>query len=531
MDADAILKDKAQVTHATGVVGKATMLSRILGAVRDILFASFFGAGMVSDAFIAAFRLPNMLRRMFGEGSLSLVFVPVFTDCLIHRGQGEARRMAASALRLLALILALVSVAGIFLAPWLVRLLAPGFVQWPEKFALTVQLAGIMMPYIFFVGLVALCMGILNVLGHFAAPALAPVFLNLAMITTMLITMVCVPEDTARSIWLAAGVLIGGGWQLMLQIPFLMRYKIHFWRGMGIWHPELKRVLVLLGPVLFSAAVYQINSVVITLLATTLPQGSVSYLYYADRLIQLPLGVFGFATATAVLPALSRQAAGRQWEALRHTFAHAISLIFFITLPAMVGLIVLRGAIVELLFQRGAFDAHATRLTADALLYYGIGLWSFAALRVVLNLFFALQDTRTPLKVAVLTVAANLVFGLALMGPMGHDGLALALALASMVQLMVLVSVLRRRMGAMGWRVMAFSIARSGLCAAIMGVAVWAGSLWLLPGANTGGIQLLAGVTACIVLGVVVFCSLAYAMGAPELKEVMAMVFQRSSKR
>ena len=531
MDADANLEDKAQVTRATGVVGKATMLSRVLGAVRDILFASFFGAGMVSDAFIAAFRLPNMLRRMFGEGSLSLVFVPVFTDCLLHRGPGEARRMAASALRLLALVLALISVLGIIMAPWIVRLLAPGFIQWPEKFALTVQLAGIMMPYIFFVGLVALCMGILNVLGHFAAPALAPVFLNLAMITTMLVTLVYTPNDVAKSIWLAAGVLIGGGWQLLLQIPYLMRYKIHFWKGLGLWHPELKRVLVLFVPVLFGAAVYQVNSVVITLLATTLSQGSVSYLYYADRLIQLPLGVFGFAMATAVLPALSRQAAAQQWDALRQTFAHAMGLIFFITLPAMAGLIVLRGPIIELLFQRGAFDAQATRLTADALLYYGVGLWSFAALRVVLNLFFALQDTRTPLKVAVLSVTANLIFGLALMGPMGHNGLALALALASAAQLALLVSALRRKMGALGWHAVAFSIARSGVCAAVMGGAVWAASFWLLPSENSGGIHLLAGVSGCILLGVAVFCSLAYAMGAPELKEVMSMVLKRSLKR
>jgi putative peptidoglycan lipid II flippase len=277
--------------------------------------------------------------------------------------------------------------------------------------------------------------------------------------------------------------------------------------------------------------VYQVNSVVITLLATTLSQGSVSYLYYADRLIQLPLGVFGIATATAVLPALSRQAAGKQWDALRQTFAHAMSLIFFITLPAMAGLMVLRGPIIELLFQRGAFDAQATRLTADALLYYGVGLWSFAAVRVILNLFFALQDTRTPLRVAVICVTANLIFGLALMGPMGHSGLALGLALASMVQLVLLVGILRYKMGAFGWRAMAFTIARSALCAALMGGAVWAVSLVVLPSANSDGIPLLAGVVCCILLGVAVFVGLAYVTGAPELKEVKTMVLNRSSKR
>jgi putative peptidoglycan lipid II flippase len=208
-----------------------------------------------------------------------------------------------------------------------------------------------------------------------------------------------------------------------------------------------------------------------------------------------------------------------------------MSLIFFITLPAMVGLIVLRGPIIELLFQRGAFDAQAARLTADALLYYGVGLWSFAAVRVVLNLFFALQDTRTPSRVAVICVSANLIFGLALMGPMGHSGLALALALASVLQLTLLVSVLRRKMGALGWRAMALSIARSAFCAAVMGGVVWAVAFWFLPSADSGGIHMLAGVSGCIGLGVAVFVGLAYVMDAPELNEVMAMVFNRRSKR
>ena len=340
-----------QVTRAAGVVGMATMVSRVLGAVRDVVFASFFGAGMVSDVFIAAFRIPNLFRRLFGEGSLSIAFIPVFTDCLTHQGIGDARRMAAAVLRLLTLVLVVVSVLGILLAPLMVRLLAPGFIQWPAKFALTAQLTGIMMPYIFFIGLVALCMGILNVLGYFAVPALTPVLLNLAMIGAMMIATVFNPDDKEKALWLAVGVLVGGGLQLGLQIPLLMRLKIHFWKGFKLWHPRIGEMLLLLGPVLFGAAVYQINSLVLTLLATMLPQGSISYLYYADRLVQLPLGVFAIATATAVLPALSRQAAGRQWEALRRTFGHALGLVFFISLPAMAGLIVLRAT-----HRRSAFS-------------------------------------------------------------------------------------------------------------------------------------------------------------------------------
>lgn len=529
MNSSTISKDKEEVTRAAGVVGLSTMASRVLGAVRDIVFASFFGAGMVSDAFITAFRLPNVLRRLFGEGSLSLAFIPVFTDCLIHQGPVEARRMAASILRLMALVLALLSVLGVMMAPQIVRLLAPGFIQWPAKFALTAQLAGIMMPYIFFIGIVALCMGILNVYGHFSAPALAPALLNLSMIGAMLLAMVFKPGDTRQALWLAAAVVIGGGWQLGLQIPYLIRFKIHFWQGFGLWHPQIKRVILILGPVLFGAAVYQINSVVQTLLATMLSQGSVSYLYYADRLVQLPLGVFAIATATAVLPALSRQAAGNQWDALRQTFAHAIQSVFFISLPSMAGLIVLRVPIVELLFQRGAFDASTTRLTAEALLYYGMGLWSFAAVRIVLNFFFALKDTRTPVLVAVLAVLANLLCGLALMGPMGHSGLALALSLASIFHLILLVGMLRKKMGALIWRQMAISIGRSAICAAVMGGCVWALSQWLVPEAGRGGIPLLFAVTACILAGMIVFAAMAYMLRAPEFHDAMAVVLKRTS--
>ena len=279
------------------------------------------------------------------------------------------------------------------------------------------------MPYTFFIGMVALCMGFLNVLGHFSAPAAAPLLLNLAMISAS------GPFGNCQSRQFRAGrvagfrcVVIGGGMQLGLQIPFLARFKLRVFRQWRIWHPRIKEVLILFGPAFFGAAVYQINSVILTLLATMLPQGSVSFLYYADRLVQLPLGVFAIATATAILPALSRQAAGKQWGAFRSTFAHALELVLFISLPSMVGLIVLREPIVALLFQHGAFGVDDVQLTADALLYYGMGLWSFAAVRIVLNVYFAIKDTRTPVRVAVVAIVVNLVCGASLMGPMGHTG-------------------------------------------------------------------------------------------------------------
>jgi putative peptidoglycan lipid II flippase len=520
---DALAAEHAHIARSAGVVGGATLLSRILGAVRDIVVASFFGTGMVADAFIAAFRIPEFLRRLFGEGSLSIAFVPVYTDHLRRHGREAADRLAASALRSLALVLALVTVAGMAAVPWLVQVLAPGFSQSTDKFALTVVLARTMWPYLWFIGMVALCMGILNVLGHFAAPALSPVCLNLAMIAALVVGGYGVATEADLAVWLAAGVVVGGALQLGLQVPFLVRHKVCFWRRAPLWHEGLGRVARLMGPVLFGAAVFQINSLVITLLASLLPQGSVAYLYYADRLVQFPLGVFGFAVATAVLPTLSHQAAAGRIEAMGQTCGHAIRLVFFITLPATVGLIVLREPIVSLLFQRGAFDAQSMRLTAGALLYYAMGLWAFSAVRIVLNAFYALQDTRTPVRIAIVSIGANGLLGWALMGPMGHQGLALALTIASAGNFFLLAAALRRRLGVLGGHVIAVSIAKSGFCAAAMGACVQLLAWQVLP-AGGRGIELVPGLAACIVAGALVFALLARATGLEELRSAVQMV-------
>jgi putative peptidoglycan lipid II flippase len=528
---DDLNADNVRVTQAAGVVSMATLLSRVLGYVRDMVMASFFGAGLASDAFIAAFRVPNLLRRLFGEGSLSIAFVPVFSDCLSRRGEAEAERLAGSALRLLTVVLVSVTAVGMVLAPLIVRLLAYGFTDDPQKYALCVHLTRIMMPYIFFIGLVALCMGILNVLGHFAAPALAPTLLNVAMIGTVVCFAWISPSQNTRVAGLALGVLLGGVLQLGLQLPFLVRRGIRFWRAAPLWHPALKQVLVLMGPAVFGAAVYQINSLVICLLGSLLPQGSITYLYYADRLVQFPLGMFAIALATAVLPTLSRQAAESQWDALRGTFAHAIKLIFFITLPSMAGLIVLRTPIVAMLFRHGAFGDQSTRLTAEALLYYGVGLWAFSAVRILIYTFYALQDTRTPVQMAIVAIIANVVLGVVLMKPMKHNGLALALSLASVLHLGLLTAALRRKMGALGWRQIARSVTRSGVCAALMGLSVWWLAQWAIPHGAAGRGELTIGVALCAIAGVVVFIGLAMVLKAPELDVVKQIVSKRGQSR
>ncbi len=515
------MSENKEVTKAAGVVGAATLLSRIFGFVRDMVIAWFFGAGLAADAFFVAFRIPNLLRRLFAEGSLTVSFVPVFTEYLTKRSRKEAFELAGSVLRILSVILAIVSVVGILAAPFIVRIIAPGFAVSAEKFEITVLLTRLMFPYIFFIALVALCMGILNALGHFAAPALAPVLLNLAMIGSVFGLS---PFFERPVIGLGVGVLIGGALQLALQVPFLIKKGFFFWRRFPWYHPAVKRIGKLMTPAVFGSAVYQINILVGTLLASLLAEGSISYLYYADRLVQFPLGIFAIAVGTAVLPSLSRQAAAKDIDALRDTFAYALRFVFFITIPAMIGLIVLRVPIVQLLFNRGAFDATTTRLTADALLYYALGLWAFSGVRIVVSTFYALQDTKTPVKVAILSLLANIVLSIFLMGPMRHGGLALAPSLSSMLNLTILIWFLKKRLGRIGARNILKSVGTSIAASIVMGLALicFLSNIELQGDINT--IRLMMYVGLSIVGGIVIYGGLSRIFKSKELTAVVGML-------
>ena len=364
-------------------------------------------------------------------------------------------------------------------------------------------------------------MGILNVFGHFATPALAPVFLNLAMILSVFF--LC-PHFAQPVLGLAVGVMIGGVLQLVFQLPAMFRKKILLCRKTKIWHPGLKMIGKLMLPVIFGGAVYQINTLVDQLLGSLLKEGSITYLYFADRLVQFPLGIFAIAAATAVLPSLSRQAATNDVDALKDTFCYSVRLTLFLTIPSMVGLIILREPIIALLFQRGEFSLQAARLTAGALLYYAIGLWAFSAVRIVAATFFALKDTRTPMMMATVSVLANIVLGIVLMGPLEHGGLALATSLASALNLGLLVYALRRKLGALGWRRIAQSACKTLGNAAIMGAVVWTAARMLLEaetGTFTGQVAKLA---VCVVIGLAVFGACSYLTGSREFTGVVAEV-------
>jgi putative peptidoglycan lipid II flippase len=521
------MSENRHVVKAAGVVGVATLLSRIVGFVRDMIIAGVFGAGLGTDAFFVAFRMPNLLRRLFAEGSLTITFIPVFTECMTHQGQSEAFRMARSVLRALLIVLIFTAVTGVLITPWLIRGIAPGFYADPEKYALTVLLTRIMFPYVIFVCLVALSMGILNVMGHFAAPALAPVLLNLGMITGIYFLS---PFFEQKVIGLAIGVLIGGVLQMALQIPFLIKKGFHFFQKTPWYHPGLKKIFILMGPAVFGSAVYQVNILVGTLLASLLPEGSVSYLYYADRLVQFPLGIFAVSMATAILPSLSRQAAAKDLNNFRETFVQGIKLIFFITIPAMIGLIVLREPIVRLLFQRGAFDSETTRLTASALLYYSIGLCAFSAVRIAVSSFYALSDTKTPVRMATVSIVANMILGILLMRFMAHAGLALATSLASMLNLGLLLTSLRKRLGKMTDTEILRSIGKSLMCGIAMGIVVQIMLRWLLPADNPTMLQLVTTIAGTISVGLFSYMGFSFILRSMELKMIFALARQRISR-
>lgn len=465
------------VTQAAGLIGAATFSSRILGFVRDIILARLFGASASADAFFVAYRIPNLLRELFAEGSMSSAFIPVFTEYHTLRTKRETWEMASAVFTTLLTIVILVTLVGIATAPGIVWLMAPGFHDDPSRLATTTLLTRIMFPYLLFISLAALAMGILNAVRSFAAPALAPVFFNLCIIAAALFVAPFVEHPVLA---VAGGVVAGGLAQFVMQLPGLRKRGLLMGWRFQPGHPGVRRIGRLITPTLLGLSVTQVNITIGTILASFFAGGP-AYLFYGMRLIHFPLGIFGVALATAILPALSAQAARGALDDLRATLAFGLRLILFVMLPAMMGLIFLREPIVHLFFEHGAFTAQDTAATAAAVLYYAVGLWAFAGIRILVSAFYSLQDTKTPALAAVCAVATNLLLALLLMGPLRHGGLALATALAAMVNGGILVAVLHRRLGGVKWTEVGRSTGRSVLavvpvvlsCLWIADLAVW----------------------------------------------------------
>lgn len=515
------MSEKEKLTKAAGVVGAATLLSRVFGMVRDLVVAYFFGAGMAADAFFAAFRIPNLLRRLLAEGALTVSFIPIFTEYLSVKTRDEAFELARAVVTLASLVLAVVTVLGVLLAPYIVWLFAPGFAAEPDKFALTVLLTRIVFPYIFLVGLVALAMGLLNSLGRFAGPALSPVMLNIGMIASVYLLSGSLNPPILS---LAIGVLVGGVLQVLLQIPYLAREKGLLGLSFRFAHPAIKRILLLMGPAAVGAAAYQITILINTLIASFLPEGSISFLYYSDRIVQFPLGVFAVAIATAVLPSMSRQAAAKDMKGLGETLSFSLRLVLFITLPAMVGMIVLAEPIIQLIYQRGRFSPDSTSATAAALIGYAAGLWAISALQVVVRAFYSVQDTKTPVKISLISMLANVVLCLVLMGPLKHVGLALASSGGAVINLALLLYVWHRRMGRIGGRVIFKSAALNLAWSLVMALVVWLITAGHDPRAGVSVSALALRVIGAVTAGTGVYIGLALLCRAPEVKFLLRLL-------
>lgn len=469
------------VVKAAGIIGAATFSSRILGFIRDMVLASLFGATPAADAFFVAYRIPNLLRELFAEGSMSSAFIPVFTEYQTLKSKRDAWELASAVFTTLLTIVIGITIAGILAASGIVWLLAPGFHDDPAKLGMTTLLTQIMFPYLIFISLAALAMGILNSLRAFAAPAFSPVFFNVFIIGCALFLS---PMMSEPILGVAIGVVAGGLAQFLMQLPGLSLRGMLFGFRFEPGHPGVRRIGALMVPSLLGLSVTQINITVSTILASFFAGGP-TYLFYGMRLIQFPLGIFGVALATAILPTLSAQAARGALDELRTTLGFGLRMILFIILPAMLGLILLRQPIVHLFFEHGTFTPHDTAETAVAVLGYSVGLWAFGGVRIIVSAFYSLQDTRTPAISAAIAVAANLVFSLLLMSSLGAAGLALATALAAMVNGGILVAVLHRRLGGVEWGSVGQSFLRVLVASMpLVIVCVWVATaqVWTHPG-------------------------------------------------
>ena len=516
------------ITGSAGVIAFFTLMSRILGLVRDMVLAALFGSGMAADAFFVALRIPNLLRRLFAEGSLTIAFIPVFTEYLTLKSKDDAFELARIVFTILSLLLAVITVLGILFAPLIVRIQAFGFGISGAKYDLTVFLTRLTFPYIFFIGLVAFFMGVLNSLRRFAAPAAAPILLNVGIIGAACFIS---PHCAEPIVGVAMGVILGGVLQVALQIPWVYGAGLRLFPAWKPFHPAVKRIGWLMLPAVFGSAVYQFNQFVGTLLASFLNEGSISWLYYADRLVQFPLGIFAIAIATASLPSLSADAARGDHAQFQETLEQGLCLIFFIVLPAMAGLLILGKPIVVLFFERGAFGAQSSAMTTNALLGYTLGLWAFSGMRLLIAAFYALQDTKTPVTVAVLSLGVNIIASLLLMGPLKHTGLALALSVASAVQFGFLAFFLRRKGLFLRFGPILKSVSKSMISTLVMGGIVFVcRSQWFFTTSTDALSKKILSLSALVLIGVVVYFSIARILGCREINAVSAMLGMKGSE-
>ncbi len=410
------------------VVSVMTMVSRVMGLARDVVIAALFGAGQGADAFFVAFKIPNFMRRLFAEGAFNQAFIPVLSEYAAQRSRAEVRELLDAVAGSLAVVLLLITALAMFAAPWLVWLFAPGFGRDPAKLALTAEMLRLTFPYLLLISLTAFAGSVLNTWNRFAVPAFTPVLLNLSLIGAAVLLTPLMSEPAMALAW---GVMIAGLAQLAFQVPFLARLGLMPRPWPNFAHAGVKRILVLMAPALFGVSVSQINLLLDTVLASLLAPGSVSWLYYSDRLVELPLGVFGIAVGTVILPALSRRHAEQSGEHFARMLDWAMRAVLLLGVPAALALVILAEPLLISLFHYGAMTERDIAMAAMSLRAYALGLVAFMLIKVLAPGFFARQDTKTPVKVGIIAMVANMILNLILIWPLAHAGLALATALSA----------------------------------------------------------------------------------------------------
>lgn len=524
------MTDKKQILKSASIITLVTLVSRVLGYVRDQRFALLLGTSLAADSFILAYRIPNLFRRLVGEGSMTASFIPVFTTWMREKPKEEVWDFANRLFWTLSIVVAIITVLGMVFSPGVIHAFTANSgknVSWDEA----VTLNRIIFPYLFFIALAALAMGILNCFQIFGLPAATPVLLNLSIILFSVGVVWRYFKDPAIS--LAVGVLVGGALQFLIQVPLLVQKGMRFSFGMSFSHPGIRNVARLMLPRFFGIGIGQINFFIDTYFATAarMPRGSLAALYVADRVMELVLGGYAIAVATAILPMMSHQAAAKDYEGLKKTLTFSVRIVAFITVPAALGLMILREPIIRVLFQHGQFVAESTRLTARALLYYAIGLPALASVKLIVPAFYSARDTKTPVIVAslsmVINIVLNIVFLQFLFKRVQNGGPALATALACYFDFFVLFIIFRIRYGALGSISILKSFSKIGFCAGIMGVACWFGAHYTTFTIHSSFFIQLVVFTGLIVGATALYLALAWIVRCHEIEEVYGIAVRR----
>ncbi len=512
------------IARSAGLVGVAVMCSRVLGLVREQVMAAFFGAGMAYDAFVVAFRIPNLLRDLFAEGALSSAFVAVFAEYDSTRSKEETWRLANNVLAAIACILSLITLAGMLFAGPLVRLIAPDFSQVANKAELTMLLTVIMFPFLVFVSMAAVVMGILNSRGHFFIPSLSSSFFNLGSIVGGVGMALLMPKFGQPAIvGMAIGTLVGGFLQLACQLPALWKSGFQLRPVLDWSDPGLRRVMTLMVPAIVGLGATQINIFVNTNYASSCAEGSVSWLNYAFRLVQFPIGVFGVAVSIATMPVIARCAAVKDLQGVRETYVSALTMAFCLTIPATIGLFSLAEPLVKVIFQHGHFTAADTVRTAEALSFYVLGLFAYSSVKITVPVFYALNDTKFPVIGSFLAVGANILIITLTVGAMQHKAIALATSCAMIGNFLFLSIILYRKLDGYPLRYLGVGLAKVCVASGVMWLVLILVKGWLAD----WGIADIAGLGLLLLVGISVYGGVLYALRLQELTMLVGKVVAR----